>query len=694
MTEQSIEGGTAAGGVASGTSGATVAPADESAGLSPRMLRIRLIVLTFLMLFVELALIRWLGGNVLYLAYFSNVVLLGSFLGVGLGFLWASRSSFSLLRFTPIVLGALVLFVHFVPVTLSAVGSDLIFFGRELKPNGPPRELMMPAIFIVTAAILACVGDGVGRTFKQLKNLDAYQFDLIGSIIGVVSFTILAFVGATPIVWGTVVAIVLVWAIRPRKPLWLALVVLPLVPMLGVLGVESTDSSVVWTPYQKVKWAVIGPEGIGVSANGIPHWFQASGTDELYTTVYDRRADDTPPTEVLVIGAGSGNDVAKALSEGASRVDAVEIDQRLLDLAAAHHPKRPYDDQRVHVTIDDGRAFLERSDHKWDLIILALPDSLTLVQGASSIRLESYLFTEQAAIAYRDHLTENGVFSMYNIYRESWLIDRYAATLETAFGHAPCVTKIPDSSKAVLTVGAQVGGVDCPVADAWARTSATPSPVSDDRPFPYLRSPSIPTFYLVSLALILLFSLVAVRLVGGPFRGVRAYSDLFFMGVAFLLLETKNVVQFALLFGTTWLVNALVFGGVLVAVLIAVLVSKRIRIERPIIVYALLAVSLIVAWAIPQHVLLDLPMIPRLLAAIAIAFTPIFLANLVFAQRFRDSSDSTTAFAANLIGAMVGGVLEYSSLILGYRNLLFVVFVLYGLAFLFGRRHLQSGSLA
>ena len=45
------------------------------------------------------------------------------------------------------------------------------------------------------------------------------------------------------------------------------------------------------------------------------------------------------------------------------------------------------------------------------------------------------------------------------------------------------------------------------------------------------------------------------------------YTDLFCMGAAFLLLETKSVVQFALLFGTTWFVNALVFLGVLLSVL-------------------------------------------------------------------------------------------------------------------------------
>ncbi|MEY2641802.1 MAG: hypothetical protein RLZZ368_449, partial [Actinomycetota bacterium] len=119
---------------------------------NPRGLRVRLVALCFLMLFVELALIRWLGGNVLYLAYFSNIILLGSFLGIGLGFLWSHRSERSLLRFTPLVFGLLVLVVHNVPVNVESTGGDLIFFGGELKPNGPPREIALPVIFLTVAA--------------------------------------------------------------------------------------------------------------------------------------------------------------------------------------------------------------------------------------------------------------------------------------------------------------------------------------------------------------------------------------------------------------------------------------------------------------------------------------------------------------------------------------------------------------
>ena len=203
---------------------------------------------------------------------------------------------------------------------------------------------------------------------------------------------------------------------------------------------------------------------------------------------------------------------------------------------------------------------------------------------------------------------------------------------------------------------------------------------------------AIPGFYIVTLLLILLASTLLIRVVGGPMRRMGGYLDLFFMGAAFLLLETKNVVQFALLFGTTWFVNALVFGGILLAVLAAIETSKRVRLRRPASIYIALLASLVVAWMIPPEALLKLSFAPRFATAVLIAFAPIYLANVIFAQRFRDVGDSNIAFAANLLGAMVGGVLEYGSLIFGYRMLLIAVAVLYGLAFLFGRRHLEGSA--
>jgi hypothetical protein len=177
-----------------------------------------------------------------------------------------------------------------------------------------------------------------------------------------------------------------------------------------------------------------------------------------------------------------------------------------------------------------------------------------------------------------------------------------------------------------------------------------------------------------------------VRRFGGAAGRIWEYKDLFLMGVAFLLLETKSIVQFALLFGTTWFVNALVFAGVLVAVFMAVELSRHVRLPSPLLLYVSLGIALALAWIVPQESLLGLSLMPRFLAAVALAFTPVFLANLIFAQRFEQVGSSTAAFGANLLGAMIGGLLEYSAMVVGYRALLILVLVLYSGVYLSHRK--------
>ena len=99
-------------------------------------------------------------------------------------------------------------------------------------------------------------------------------------------------------------------------------------------------------------------------------------------------------------------------------------------------------------------------------------------------------------------------------------------------------------------------------------------------------------------------------------------------------------------------------------------------------VWGLIALSLAVAYLVQPEWLLPLPFWPRLLAATLLAFVPIFLANIAFAKRFAASDDSQGAFGLNLLGAIVGGCLEYAALLTGYSNLLILVAGLYLIAFL------------
>ncbi|MCV0404494.1 MAG: spermidine synthase [Chloroflexi bacterium] len=650
--------------------------------MSPRL---RLVLLSFLMLFVELALIRWLGSNVVYLSFFSNFVLLGSFLGIGVGFIRA-RSPRDLTKWIPVALAFFVGFILIARVSVDRAGDDLIYFG-ELSPTGLPAWLMLPVIFLAVTGVMALIGEAVGRQFVAFEPLEAYRLDIGGSLLGILGFSALSLLWAPPVVWGIVTAILILVLFSHARRM---LSVVALVGLVLMLGRESMVPEFSWSPYYKI--ATVEVDRVAsyhITVNGIPHQDITpvadvrDDPDSIYLQPYER-AGDKSAGDVLIIGAGNGTDVALALSEDVGSVDAVEIDPRLLQIGSELHPDRPYQDPRVTAHVADGREFLESTERTYDLILFALPDSLTLVAGQGALRLESYLFTIEAMEAARDRLKPDGVFAMYNYYREPWLIQRLAATLERAYGRPPCVDSVGGVGQlAMLTVGRTEGLVDCTGGAEIATAGA--SVATDNYPFLYLRSPGLPPVYLLTIALIVGASLALVRRVGGPLRGMSRFVDLFFMGAAFLLLETKAVVQFALLFGTTWIVNSLVFAGVLLSVLLAVEVARRVPNLPRTLLYGVLFASLLVAFLVPPGALLGLGPVPRFVAATALWFTPIFAANLIFAERFRRTDAAHLAFGANLLGAMVGGVLEYLSLVIGFQLLVVVVAILYLGAFVTGR---------
>ena len=658
--------------------------------------RPRLVLLSFLMLFVELSVIRWSGANVVYLAYFSNLVLLGSFLGIGLGFLWAGRGGRSLFPYAPVVLAAFVAFIRVAPIDINVSGGQLIFF-NEPTISGPPREIVLPVIFVTVAILLMFITDGVAQTFKRFEPLEAYKLDLIGSALGIVGVAVLSFLGMPPVAWGVVAGGILILVSLPKVRV---VTVLAVVAVVVMLGIESGASETWWSPYYKIERDQNATNGgYSVKVNEVPHQATLPVVDNpLYGSNYAQATAEGH--DVLIIGAGGGNDVAAALQNGAAHIDAVEIDRKLYELGRDGHPDRPYQDDRVDVHIDDGRAFLERSGHEWDRILLALPDSLTLVTGQASVRLESYLFTTEAIESARDHLTEGGVFSMYNYYREGWLVDRYANTLEQVFGHAPCVETLSPggdddiSHLAVLTVSEDPDAITCEGERQalWEAPADAPEPSADNHPFPYLRTNSMPGFYVVTIGLILLVSLLAIRGVGGPVqpdaplhrpvlhgRGVHAARD-----------EERGAVRPALRHD---------------------LVRERARVPRrhaqrarrgPAVAAGHLQAP---GAALPAAARRPRPRLRRAAQRPARACRSCPGSSAAPSPSCRSSrptwcspsassrrAPSATAFGANLLGAMFGGLLEYTSLMIGYRSLLFLVAILYGVGSSPGASSDQGGE--
>ena len=205
-------------------------------------------------------------------------------------------------------------------------------------------------------------------------------------------------------------------------------------------------------------------------------------------------------------------------------------------------------------------------------------------------------------------------------------------------------------------------------------------PATDNWPFVYLPHPAFPAIYLRGLAVVAGISVAGLWWIA-PRSTLRRFDwKMFYLGAAFALLEVKALITFALLFGSTWIVNSLVFFAILASVLVAVRVNTRFRIRRIWIAYLLLFGMLALNLVVRPETLLFENVFARYAVASLLAFAPVFLANVIFSHAFRDTETADIAFASNLLGIMTGGMLEYLSMLFGYHALLWGVIVFYGLA--------------
>lgn len=697
---------------------------------------VRLFLLTFLALYAELLCIRWIPAYVRFVAYFTNFILLASFLGLGAGILAARRPARrwlepSLAGF-PWLLLAIVVLVATTRFELRIESAGVLYYGAsESGAAAAENALVLPAAFLLVALLFACLGRPIGALLGEVTPpLRAYALDVGGSLAGVAAFFVLALTEQPPLVWfgGLLVVVLLLGGRRWRDRL------LSLAPLLAVLviagGIGREDW---WSPYYRVGLTPMPDRpqtspGWVLTVNSIGHQLMQTAAEKepFYRVPYELFGDGSFQ-RALIIGAGSGSDAAVALLHGVGQVDAVEIDPVITRLGRAHHPDRPFSDLRVTVHVDDGRAFLRQTREHYDLIVFALPDSLTLTSQFASLRLESFLFTTEAFAEARRRLSDDGVLVLYNFYRETWLLRKLAGMLETTFGEPPYVVsyggwgraavliagprlsatlatrpdlnrpyaetapgaetpQLADDPNAMLlpVIGGGLLGAGNPAGevDATASGALPIGAATDDWPLMYLRAPGLPGVYLAGLAMVGVCALALVYGLAGrtAWRGFNGH--MFSLGAAFMLLETRSLVTFSLLFGSTWLVSTLVFFAILCSVLLAVLLSARLAIRPSVTLYAALLTALLVAYLLPADALLRIGSAPlRYAVASLVAFLPIFLANVVFAGSFRLTGGAADlAFASNLLGIVAGGMLEYTALLFGYRHLLLLAMGFYALA--------------
>jgi SAM-dependent methyltransferase len=669
-----------------------------------------LFLLSMIALFLELAVIRWLSSEIRIFAYFKNLPLMGAFVGFGVGFLLYERAG-KLLDWFPRLLFALVVIIagakgfgltHIVfvdPREFFLLGVGL----GDHAETAPSLLKMLKGLgvivgmFFLVVATFAALTAKLGELLNREKPLVAYSINVAGSLAGILAFTLASYLQTGPFVWLSF-SLVPLWLLlyrdRGRKPAFYFTTLIFSSILFGYVN------PAIWSPYYRIS---IYDEGqhVGVPAFHIMVNYDGfQSVQDLSTEGLSKFPPEAqrilsrhynlpyalsrrPVESVLILGGGAGNDAAAALRNGAKRVDVVEIDPVIAQIGRALHPEKPYSSERLRLHVDDARSFLQRTGDKYDLVIFATLDSHAAFSSMSSLRMDNFVFTEESIERVRALLNPGGGIAINFFAIKPWLTQRHYNTLAKD-AEAPLLAYASPANDEVIFLAGELfdGGRDVGLSDyVPVQGPFAPGyvePTTDDWPFLFLEERGVPFQYVLPLLLIVALAIVPLRFAEVKLGEVN--WQLFFMGAAFLLIETHAVTSLALIFGSTWLVNSIVIGSIMVMILVANFAIVRMPAVGFPVLYAALAATLLFNFAFSLDALNHLSWGARLAAAGTVISMPLFFAALIFAKAFAVVESPSKALAANLFGSLLGGVLEYLDMWTGLSWLSVVALFLYGLS--------------
>ena len=693
-------------------------------------------LISVLGLFLEMLLIRWIGTEIRIFAYLQNTILVVCFLGLGLGCFTCRQPI--LLRYSLVPLLILVLFMAIPMVRIGlgyisdllSMSGDFVIWGPALYGGALMKVLGVVGGLFLTYCVLILVVDifvPIGRLLGRLMDdhpntILAYSVNVAGSLAGTWLFVLLSLFYLPPFMWFVVFAIMMVIFIIWTRRYWrLNLALLAAIVILSWFAGQVPDSlNVTWSPYQKLvvrepdrKRGEFGDYFVAVNNTSYQMIADLSETHTLsdperYKPELEGLSQyDIPlllhpnPQRYLIVGAGAGNDAAGGLRHGVKEITAVEIDPAIISIGRSYHPERPYSSPAVRVVNDDARSFFATTAEKFDVISFGLLDSHTTT-AMTNARLDHYVYTRESILRAKSLLADGGIIVLTFEAQKSYIADRMASVLQDVFGEEPIYFRIPPTPYGwggVMFITGDLANAKQQIAqnqrlskyiDMLQRTYSFSLPkttriATDDWPYIYLETPRIPVLYFLLAGLILLIltrSLLQWHASDIFSRWSHSHWHFFFLGSAFLLLEVQNISKASVILGNTWEVNAVIVSGVLIMALLANWLAYKFPKIQVRYAYFALIMTCLILYFLDLAQFAFLPYATKALVVGCLTTLPMLFSGIIFIRSFAIVEGKNEALGANLVGAMVGALLQSVTFVTGIKALLLVVASLYFLSML------------
>ena len=661
-------------------------------------------------LYLELAIIRTHSSFFQIFAYFKNFSLLSCLLGLGVGYLLGNRKVYSLKWVLPIIC-IQILIMFFIKNTPFALFIQNPVIEQSAMGQGFAQGMfqflfiysIIIIIFIFNAMAFVPLGHLVSNLMFQNEKLVSYGWNLIGSIGGILIFSMMSLFWTGPSLWFLLGCIFL-YFFQKKDLINIFITGLSLFIILLVFNLpRELNSRDIYSPYQIITYTHNSNKETIVKASNL--FFQTpvkSTTAHFSNYSLPFNVVDKIPEKVLIVGSGTGNDTAAAVFAKAKSIDAVEIDPVIIELGKQYHPDKPYQSSNVRVIQNDARNFIRHTNKKYDLIMYGLLDSHTALSANGGIRLDSYVYTIEAFYEARKKLTNDGFISLsFYVGHIEHGIKIYRMLAQAFDGRKPqvyinnpdknlkynsfrenyytfIIANKPNKNFSIVENEfiKQINFFDN---DKFQVDLST-----DNWPFFYMPVKILPKSYIFILLIIFACSFLFINKTHSINR--KNFSiTCFFLGAGFMLIETKGITELALIYGSTWFVISIVIGFILIMAYFAnlqIIKNKKIKSSN---IYLFLIASLFFGYFFTFVDISELNSISLKIIVPAILTIPIFFSGLAFSKELSIEKSVGIALSSNILGAMFGGLLEYNSMYFGFKSLYLLGIAMYLLAFIFSK---------